>query len=310
MPRPDLTTHLAEVPLTITATAQRLGISPSTLRTWERRYGLGPQHREAGKRRRYSPEEIETLENVLRLVRSGVSPSDAVASVQQAQQVVTHVGDNTDVEDLLADANNGCYEDLRRKVDVLISRDGLLRTWSDYIGPVLRKMRYPSAGNLPGVVPRTTLTQAVLSVVYEVAEQGENRLRSSQPSCPVLVIADDARELHAHIVGVSLQWEGIQARIVPMVVPASDPEVHPEDIVELVQRYCRNLGAHTVIVLGTLVADPAVIGGLDTDEMNLVLVGRHLGVDAAPSATRVRSLPACVEEAIEIARNCPYDKKV
>lgn len=310
MPRPDLTTHLAEVPLTITATAQRLGISPSTLRTWERRYGLGPQHREAGKRRRYTPEEIETIENVLRLVRSGVSPSDAVASVQQAQQVVSRVGESTDVEDLLADANNGCYEDLRRKIDVLITRDGLLRTWSDYIGPVLRKLRYPSSGNRPGVVPRTILTQAVLSVVYEVAEQGEDRLRTCQPTCPVLVIADDARELHAHIVGVSLQWEGIQTRIVPVVVPASDPDVHPHDIVELVHRYCRNLGAHTVIVLGTLVADPQVINGLDRDGTNLVLVGRHLGVEAAPTATRVRSLPACVEEAIEIARDCPYDKNV
>lgn len=310
MPRPDLTTHLAQVPLTITATAHRLGISPSTLRTWERRYGLGPQDREAGKRRRYTPEEIETLENVLRLVRSGVSPSDAVASVQQAQQVVTHVGETTSVDDLLADANDGCYEQLRRKIDVLISRDGLLRTWSDYIGPVLQQMRYPAEGNRPGVVPRTTLTQAVLSVVYEVAEQGQSRRRQCQPSCPVLVIADDARELHAHIIGVSLQWEGIRARVVPMVVPASDPHVHPEDIVSLVHQYCRKLGAHTVIVLGTLVADVGVINGLDTQEINLVLVGRHLGVNAAPTATRVRSLPACVEETIEIARNCPYDKKV
>ncbi|MDO5721536.1 MAG: MerR family transcriptional regulator [Actinomycetaceae bacterium] len=309
MPRPDLTTHLAAVPLSITATAQRLGISPSTLRTWERRYGLGPQTREAGKRRRYGPEEIEVLENVLRLVRSGVSPADAAASVQEAHQVVSQVGEETSIDDLANDAQNGCYEDLRRKIDILISRDGLLRTWSDYIGPVMKKMRYPTEGNRPGVVPRTMLTQAVLSVVYEVAEQCEDRQRKEEKACPVLIVTDDARELHAHIVGVSLQWEGILTRIVPVIVPASDPSVHAADMVELVQRYCRTVGAHSVIVMGTLVADSEFISGLDEGDYNLVLVGRHRGVDAAPSATRVRSLPACVEEAIEIARNCSYDEK-
>ena len=40
--------------LTVAAVARRLGVAPATLRTWDRRYGLGPTERVAGSHRRYS----------------------------------------------------------------------------------------------------------------------------------------------------------------------------------------------------------------------------------------------------------------
>ena len=39
--------------LTVAAVARRLGVAPATLRTWDRRYGLGPSSHEAGEHRRY-----------------------------------------------------------------------------------------------------------------------------------------------------------------------------------------------------------------------------------------------------------------
>lgn len=307
MPRPDLTSHLTPAPLSVAATAERLGVSASTLRTWERRYGLGPQHREAGKRRRYGPEEIEMLESVVRLVRSGVSPSDAAASVREAHQMVSAADEGTDIADLITEAQNGCIDAVKRKIDLLITREGLLRTWTNYVAPSLKQMRYPAEGDKPGVLPRSVLSQAILYSIFEVAEQCGAQLSDSPPACPVLIIADDARELHAHIIGVALQWEGVQARIVPVVVPASDPTVTAQDIVNLVHRYQHRCNAHTIVLLGTLVADSEVVNGIDGDDHNLVLVGRHRAVQAAPTATRVQSLAACVEEVIELARNCSYD---
>ena len=38
--------------LTVAAVARRVGVAPATLRTWDRRYGLGPSSHEAGQHRR------------------------------------------------------------------------------------------------------------------------------------------------------------------------------------------------------------------------------------------------------------------
>src|SRR5213079_2320845 len=47
--------------LTVAAVARRLGVAPSTLRTWDRRYDLGPSGHTAGSHRRYSPEDLDRL---------------------------------------------------------------------------------------------------------------------------------------------------------------------------------------------------------------------------------------------------------
>ncbi len=63
--------------LTVAAVARRLGIAPATLRTWDRRYGLGPTLHAAGAHRRYSRSDVARLERMRRLVLDGVPPADA-----------------------------------------------------------------------------------------------------------------------------------------------------------------------------------------------------------------------------------------
>ncbi|HEX6756601.1 MAG TPA: MerR family transcriptional regulator [Mycobacteriales bacterium] len=71
--------------LTVAAVARRLGVAPATLRTWDRRYGLGPTLHAAGAHRRYSRADIARLEAMRRLVLDGVPPADAARIV--AEQV-------------------------------------------------------------------------------------------------------------------------------------------------------------------------------------------------------------------------------
>jgi DNA-binding transcriptional MerR regulator len=63
--------------LTVATVARRLGVSPTTLRTWDRRHGLGPSEHQAGTHRRYSVTDVARLELMRRLTMEGVSASEA-----------------------------------------------------------------------------------------------------------------------------------------------------------------------------------------------------------------------------------------
>lgn len=69
--------------LTVSAVARRLGVAPATLRTWDRRYGIGPSSHESGEHRRYCPSDLSKLMLMRRLISAGVSPSDAAAQAKE-----------------------------------------------------------------------------------------------------------------------------------------------------------------------------------------------------------------------------------
>ncbi|MGN6379464.1 MAG: MerR family transcriptional regulator [Gaiellales bacterium] len=71
------------VELTAGAVARRLGVAPSTLRSWARRYGLGPADHRAGRYRRYSERDVSALQRMCRLVDQGVAPAAAAALVRE-----------------------------------------------------------------------------------------------------------------------------------------------------------------------------------------------------------------------------------
>ncbi|WP_225850361.1 MerR family DNA-binding transcriptional regulator [Streptomyces sp. HPF1205] len=57
--------------------ARRLGVSPTTLRSWDRRYGLGPTTRSDGGHRRWAPGDVAMAEEMCRLTASGAPPAEA-----------------------------------------------------------------------------------------------------------------------------------------------------------------------------------------------------------------------------------------
>ncbi|MEV8321455.1 MerR family transcriptional regulator [Streptomyces sp. NPDC059900] len=63
--------------VTTGALARRLGVSPTTLRTWDRRYGLGPARRDPGHHRRWSEQDIAVLAEMGRLTSAGMPPAEA-----------------------------------------------------------------------------------------------------------------------------------------------------------------------------------------------------------------------------------------
>jgi MerR family transcriptional regulator, light-induced transcriptional regulator len=67
----------AEAGLTTGALSRRLGVSPTTVRSWDRRYGIGPARRPDGRHRRWTPRDIAVLETMCRLTSAGVPPAEA-----------------------------------------------------------------------------------------------------------------------------------------------------------------------------------------------------------------------------------------
>ncbi|POX55144.1 transcriptional regulator [Streptomyces sp. Ru71] len=63
--------------VTTGALARRLGVSPTTLRSWDRRYGIGPAVRVRGRHRRWAPRDIAMVEEMCRLTATGVPPAEA-----------------------------------------------------------------------------------------------------------------------------------------------------------------------------------------------------------------------------------------
>lgn len=63
--------------LTVAAVARRMGVAPATLRTWARRYGVGPSGHLPGSHRRYSAADLARLEHMRHLVIAGIPPAEA-----------------------------------------------------------------------------------------------------------------------------------------------------------------------------------------------------------------------------------------
>ncbi|MFF8601112.1 MerR family transcriptional regulator [Streptomyces sp. NPDC015232] len=71
--------------ITTGAVARRLGVSPTTVRSWDRRYGIGPAVRGDGRHRRWSPADVAMLEEMCRLTASGVPPAEAARAAREVR---------------------------------------------------------------------------------------------------------------------------------------------------------------------------------------------------------------------------------
>ncbi|MFF3974347.1 MerR family transcriptional regulator [Streptomyces rubiginosohelvolus] len=67
--------------LTTGAVARLLGVAPTTLRSWDRRYGIGPAARQDGRHRRWTGADIAALRHMCALTSAGLPPAEAARTV-------------------------------------------------------------------------------------------------------------------------------------------------------------------------------------------------------------------------------------
>ena len=63
--------------LSVGAAAGIIGVAPATVRSWERRYGIGPSDQSVGGHRRYTPEDVDRLRAMHDLMLAGMGGAEA-----------------------------------------------------------------------------------------------------------------------------------------------------------------------------------------------------------------------------------------
>lgn len=69
--------------MSVAEAARRVGAATSTLRAWDRRYGVGPSSRTSGGHRRYTSQDIATLQALRRLTATGMPTAEAAAAAHR-----------------------------------------------------------------------------------------------------------------------------------------------------------------------------------------------------------------------------------
>lgn len=310
-----------EVPLTVAGVAGRLGVAASTLRTWARRYGLGPSAHVAGAHRKYTPEDVARLERMRALTLQGVAPADAAraaafdvplsttpegashdetpraaasASPRRARTEGPRAGRRERVlVDPLSVAAAAVEADAHRVESMLtqeIGDRGVARTWTETVTDALATLADRKKPNLPGVEPEAVLRAAFLEALRTTAAKAATQ--ETPEAAPVLVCAPVGHRLSAHVIGGALAEAGVPARI--LGVPSFDDA--PPDMARAGQ-------AKILAVLGAPTGVERVVQLLsESGEVPVYLLGEDAPTMWLPGVHHVRTLPAAVEEITAAAR--------
>lgn len=107
--------------------ADRVGVPTATLRSWNRRYGIGPAHHDPGRHRLYTEADIAAVRRMLQMLEEGASARSAA----QAARSFHH----TDSSALLAAvfALDGATAGL--VVEQSLRERGVIATWDSLLRP-------------------------------------------------------------------------------------------------------------------------------------------------------------------------------
>ena len=202
--------------LTVAAVARRLGVAPATLRTWDRRYGLGPSSHEAGEHRRYCPNDLAQLTLMRRLIISGVAPADAAvrAKAHTGSVSVENVIQDFEVREDVVDSLHRAAKSLDKNfVETLLRKDiaenGVIASWTEVIVPLLFLVGDEWAATGTGIEVEHMLSE----IIKRLLREGVAEIKDPVNAQPVL-LASVGEELHClalHALAAALAEKGIES---------------------------------------------------------------------------------------------------
>jgi len=217
-PQDELASVTPLTSLTVAAVARRLGVAPATLRTWDRRYGLGPNGHQDGSHRRYSDEDLARLALMRRLIIAGHAPAQAAAmALSQAPESLSltaskslaastnssaskalnpHSSESADCQLRIEQLKRGAFALDRSLVESEISEVigtlGVGDAWSNVLVPLLKAIGDDWAKSGKGIEVEHMLSEIIIRAFAEISRS------VSQPinAAPVL-LACVGEEIHS-----------------------------------------------------------------------------------------------------------------
>ncbi len=225
--------------ITVAAVARRVGLAPATLRTWDRRYGLGPSTHKAGTHRRYCALDVARLMLMRRLIAAGVSPCDAAvrakshADVSSVDAATFDFAGNDELVDTLFNAAKSFDSDfIEQELRKELVKSGTVITWTHVIAPVFVALGKIWEETGKGVDIEHTFTE----IVQRLFQESCSTIKEEVNTRPVLLAAV-GNELHSiavyalaaalaergiksHMLGAFTPHEAVQAAVERTVPPA------------------------------------------------------------------------------------------
>ncbi len=210
--------------LSVAAVARRIGVAPATLRTWARRYGIGPQAHEVGSHRKYCPGDLAKLMLMRRLISAGVSPADAAEQARShegavvIEEMVSLCRECDETIDAILKAVNALdslfVETMLRNE---IAENGIISAWQDVFVPVLVEVGSEWARTGKGVEIEHMLTEILKRVLRESA--GE--IITPTNARPVLLasVGEEMHSLALHALAAALAERGIETQFLGARTP-------------------------------------------------------------------------------------------
>ena len=214
--------------LTVAAVARRLGVAPATLRTWDRRYGLGPTEHSTGEHRRYNSRDLARLTLMRKLVIAGVSPAEA------AQRALAFDGDvspdaiansiSNDVavrEELVETLIRAARAYDRNFIEELLrselSARGITNTWNEVIVPLLILIGDEWAESGTGIETEHLVSEIIKRLLQEANSSIQNPINAR----PVLLacIGEEMHSLALYALGAALSERKIATQFLGARTP-------------------------------------------------------------------------------------------
>lgn len=302
--------------LTVAAVARRLGVAPATLRTWDRRYGLGPSQHMAGAHRRYSAADVSRLLTMRRLTLEGVAPSEAartsLAGEQSGPSAVDVLEAYAEVVPMAADP--AALVAAAAHLDNAAVRWMLARTqprdvlawWTTLLEPALRTLATRPVLERPGESAVRVLEAAAFAELRSraaaaaVRRQGREEASPADGGTTVLAVpAGVGPDIVVHVLATALEEHDVATRVLagarPDAIAGVLAEVAPR--VVLVHVGATAEDASHAVELVQVVADvePGVAVFVHQEG------AAALAAPASVPVHRVRTLTGALHEVLAVA---------
>ncbi|MGJ9411526.1 MerR family transcriptional regulator [Aeromicrobium sp. CF4.19] len=205
--------------------ARRLELPASTVRTWERRYGIGPTARSSGGHRRYVAEDAVRLQHMSSLVSQGVSAAEAARIVHRAEAAGTTTHDSLDEPSEFTNAvvvAARAYDSmaLNQLVSQCLQDEDVATAWTTKLAPTLRRVGEEwSTGGL-GVGGEHLVSDSIVAAL-----RSYTHVRTTGPTAhrPILLASaeDDQHALPLLALQAALADEGVFCHVLGARTPAS-----------------------------------------------------------------------------------------